>query len=59
MKKALIAYNCKTIPLGLVLLEDLSLRVISDDPDVDEAAQVELFCSELRHNSRLVKKVSS
>lgn len=31
-----------------MLLEDFPLRVVSDDPDVDEAAQVELFRAECR-----------
>jgi len=38
------------IPLRLVLSEDLSLGVITDDLDVDEAAQVELLGSEHGHD---------
>lgn len=39
---------CVGLPLWLMLLEDFPLRVVSDDPDVDEAAQVELFRAECR-----------
>lgn len=37
------------VPLGLVLCEDLSLGVVTDDPDVNESSQVELLGSEHRH----------
>jgi hypothetical protein len=37
------------LPLGLVLLEDLALGVVAHVHDVDEAAQIELFGSELGH----------
>lgn len=37
------------IPLRLILLEDLSLRVVSNDLDVDETAQIELLRPEHRH----------
>lgn len=37
------------VPLWLMLFKDLSLGVVADDPDVDEAAQVELLGSEHRH----------
>lgn len=41
--------NVGVVPLRLVLLEDLALGVIADVHDVDEAAQIELFGSELGH----------
>lgn len=37
------------IPLGFILLENLSLRMVADDLDVYEAAQVEALGTELRH----------
>jgi hypothetical protein len=37
------------LPLRLVLLEDLALGVVAHVHDVDEAAQIELFGSELSH----------
>jgi hypothetical protein len=41
------------IPFRLVLCEHLALGVIADHLDVDEAAKVESFGSEHRHDSRL------
>ena len=35
------------VPFGLVLGEHFALGVVSNDADVDEAAQVELLRSEL------------
>ena len=39
------------VPLWFMLFEHLPLRVVSDDSDVDECAQVELLCAEgcVRH----------
>ena len=37
-------------PLNLIILEHLPLRVVADDFDVDEAAQIELLRSELCHD---------
>lgn len=42
------------VPLGLVLLEDLALRVVADVHDVDETAQIELLGSELSHDCGFV-----
>lgn len=36
-------------PIGLVLCDDFPLGVVSDDPFVHEAANVESFRPELRH----------
>ena len=38
------------IPFDLIVLVHLPLGVVADDLDIDEAAQIELFRSELRHN---------
>ena len=38
--------ECGKVPLRFMLFEDLALRVVPDDSDVDEAAQVELLRSE-------------
>jgi hypothetical protein len=38
------------IPLRLVLSKDLSLGMITEDLDIDEAAQVELLGSEHGHD---------
>lgn len=38
-----------SLPLGLELLKDLALGVVSDDARVDEAAQIELLCPKHRH----------
>lgn len=40
-----------TVPFCLVLLKDLSLGVVSENSDIDEAAQVELLGPELSHAS--------
>jgi hypothetical protein len=32
-----------------VLSKDLPFGMVADDPDIDEAAQVELLCSKHRH----------
>jgi len=40
-----------SLPLRFVLLEDFPLGVISDDPNIDEAAQVKLLCPKLCHES--------
>lgn len=39
------------VPFRLVLLEDFPLGMVADHFDIDEAAQIELLCSELRHCS--------
>lgn len=44
------------VPLGLVLLEDLALGVVAHVHDVDEAAQIELFGSELGHGDCVVDR---
>ncbi len=44
---AMVEEEC--IPLWLMLCKDLSLGVIADDFDVDEAAQVQLLGPEHRH----------
>jgi hypothetical protein len=40
------------VPLWFMLFEHLSFRVVADDSDVDECAQVELLCAEgcVRHD---------
>lgn len=47
------------LPFGLIVLEDLPLGVIADVLDVDEAAQVELLRSKLRHDEELGKEVDN
>ena len=42
------------LPFRLELLEHFSLRVVPDDLDVDEAAEVEALGSELSHWRRSV-----
>lgn len=42
------------IPLSLILLEYLALRMVTDSPCLDEAAQVELFRPEHGHLGRLM-----
>ena len=44
------------VPLGLVLLEDLAFGVVAHVHDVDEAAQIELFGSELGHSDCMVDR---
>lgn len=44
-----VVRNRVRIPLGLILSKDLSLGMVADDLDVNEASQVELFRSEHRH----------
>ena len=39
------------VPLRLMLLEYLSLRVVSDVLDIDETAQIKLFGHELCHDA--------
>lgn len=38
------------VPLGLIVLEHLSFRMISNDFGINEAAQIELLRSELGHD---------
>jgi len=47
----LMCYQRDISPLGLKLLVNLSFGVIADDADINEAAQVELLRSELRHGA--------
>jgi len=46
-----VGVGAGTIPFCLVLLKDLSLSVVSQNSDIDEAAQVELLGPELSHAS--------
>lgn len=39
----------KGLSLGFILFKDFSLGVVANDFDVDEATNVELFCTKLRH----------
>lgn len=41
---------CAGIPFGLVLREDLALRVVANVADIGEAANVELCGAELGHD---------
>jgi hypothetical protein len=41
--------NRTLVPLGFMLRKNLSFGMVADDPDVDEAAQVELLRSKHRH----------
>jgi hypothetical protein len=49
--KSETASDGTNVPLWFMLFEDLSFRVVADDSDVDECAQVELLCAKrcVRH----------
>jgi hypothetical protein len=44
------------VPFRLILFENLTLSVITDNTDVDEASDVELLGAELRHVERFWRK---
>jgi hypothetical protein len=46
----------RILPFGLVLSKDLSLCMITDDLDVDEASDIELLGPEHRHPGDLVEE---
>lgn len=46
----------RILPFRLVLSKDLSLRMITDDLDVDEASDIELLGPEHRHPGDLVEE---
>ena len=46
----------RILPLCLVLSKDLSLCVVTDDLDVDEASDIELLGPEHRHPGDLVEE---